>query len=306
MFENINFQERKLWQEVRTEIKNRLIHNNKRSSVLGERTLTFSFLPRTLKFLVRNSGFAEKGERNAKNIVINHVEFGFTSLPSSFHGYRILHLSDLHIGTTLALDQIIQENLRADLVVITGDYQTWGEPKTDLIKPKIEHLIRGIQSRDGWISVLGNHDDLEMVSCLQNLGIRVLINESISINCGFETIFFVGTDDVVAFYTPESIKSLKSRQEGFRIALVHSADLATVAAEAGYSLYLCGHTHGGQVCFPGGKPVFTALDSHRHLAQGKWRVRNMVGYTNTGLGTGNFPYRFNCPGEAALIRLVKL
>jgi predicted MPP superfamily phosphohydrolase len=79
--------------------------------------------------------------------------------------------------------------------------------------------------------------------------------------------------------------------------------MADYAARAGYALYLCGHTHGGQVCLPGGKPVVTHLARCRRAARGLWQWGGMTGYTTTGLGVSGPPLRFNCPGEAALITL---
>ena len=58
-------------------------------------------------------------------------------------------------------------------------------------------------------------------------------------------------------------------------------------------------------CLPGGRPIMTALDSHRRLAAGAWEWRGMRGYTSTGVGTGDPPVRFNCRGEVALLTLVR-
>ena len=62
--------------------------------------------------------------------------------------------------------------------------------------------------------------------------------------------------------------ALEAAPKGFKIALIHSAELADVAADAGFSLYLAGHTHGGQVCLPGGIPIITYMSFHWHYASG--------------------------------------
>ena len=85
--------------------------------------------------------------------------------------------------------------------------------------------------------------------------------------------------------------------------LIHSAELADVAADAGFSLYLAGHTHGGQICLPGGIPIITHMSCHRHYASGLWRHGSMIGYTTTGIGVSGLPVRFNTRGEAVLITL---
>jgi uncharacterized protein len=78
--------------------------------------------------------------------------------------------------------------------------------------------------------------------------------------------------------------------------------MADVAAAAGYALYLSGHSHGGQVCLPGGRPILTAMDSHRRLATGPWQWDGMLGYTTRGVGVVQRT-RFNCPPEVVVLRL---
>ncbi len=70
--------------------------------------------------------------------------------------------------------------------------------------------------------------------------------------------------------------TLEAAPKGFKIALIHSAELADVAADAGFSLYLAGHTHGGQVCLPGGITIITYMSFHRHYASGLWRHGSMT------------------------------
>ncbi|HYD05474.1 MAG TPA: metallophosphoesterase, partial [Reyranella sp.] len=105
------------------------------------------------------------------------------------------------------------------------------------------------------------------------------------------------------FYDPAARRALEERYDGFRIALVHSGEMADYAAAAGVGLYLCGHTHGGQICLPGGRVVFTQLVRCRHAATGVWHEGAMVGHTSPGLGVSPPTLRFNCRGGATLITL---
>ena len=68
---------------------------------------------------------------------------------------------------------------------------------------------------------------------------------------------------------------------------------------------LCGHTHGGQICLPGGIPIFTHLYSGRKFYRGLWNYGNMKGYTSPGCGAVAIPVRFNSQSEIALITLKK-
>ncbi len=111
------------------------------------------------------------------------------------------------------------------------------------------------------------------------------------------------TDDVHYYYTDAARAALEGAPNIFKIALIHSAELADVAADAGFSLYLAGHTHGGQICLPGGMPIITHMSRHRRYASGLWRHGPMVGYTTAGIGVSGLPVRFNTRGEAVLITL---
>ena len=79
------------------------------------------------------------------------------------------------------------------------------------------------------------------------------------------------------------------------VLLSHTPEPYRHAAHAGFDLMLCGHTHGGQICLPNGRPVLTDADSPRSLARGAWRYNGMTGYTATGSGTSIVDVRLNCP-----------
>jgi predicted MPP superfamily phosphohydrolase len=63
---------------------------------------------------------------------------------------------------------------------------------------------------------------------------------------------------------------------------------------------LCGHTHGGQICLPGGIPVLTDCDAPRRMARGAWRHGRLAGYTSAGSGCSIVDARFHCPPEITL------
>jgi predicted MPP superfamily phosphohydrolase len=160
-----------------------------------------------------------------------------------------------------------------------------------------------VRVRERRLAVLGNHDPVEMVQALEPLGFDTLVNRSVTLTRNGQSLRITGLDDVHSFYTSAARRALDQPHEGFRIALVHSAEMADHAAAAGVGLYLCGHTHGGQICLPGGRPVFTQLVRCRHGAAGLWRHGDMVGYTSPGLGVSPPTVRFNSRGGAALITL---
>ncbi len=252
------------------------------------------------------TGLHERGVRNALNIKLTCLELAFTDLPAAFDGFRILQISDPHVDFLPATTEIargLAKDLDPDICVITGDFKRGFSGPFDHILPALRDLISGISARHGVLGILGNHDTADMVEALEDLGIRILVNETRTIERDGARIHFTGTDDVHYFYTDAARHALAEAPGGFKVALVHSPELAGVAADRGTRLYLAGHTHGGQVCFPGGRPVITHLTCHRGYASGLWRHGTMVGYTSTGVGVSALPVRFNSRGEIVLITL---
>ena len=255
---------------------------------------------------LRVLGLYERGRRNATDIRLTRLAFSFEDLPPAFDGFRILQLTDLHVDAlpeAMAAARAIVAELEADLCVLTGDYRFRLSGPHEQIQPEMRALLADLRVRDGVVAVLGNHDCADMVEALEGLGITVLLNESLSLERDGQALHMTGTDDVHYFHTEAARAALAAAPQGFKIALIHSAELADVAAEQGFALYLSGHTHGGQICLPGGRPILTHMSRFRRYASGLWRHGAMQGYTSTGVGISALPVRFNCRGEVVLITL---
>ncbi len=253
-------------------------------------------------------GLHRQGMRNAENIVLREIPLYFSNLPESFDGFTILHLSDLHLDGIKKLEEKILNIIDGrtfDICVLTGDYRTelHGNNK-DIIKG-MDHLINNINTRHGFLGVLGNHDDCHMVNPMEKMGIRMLINNACLIHKGDERIQFIGTDDVHYYYTDQALHSLEPAEKEFSIALIHSPEMFDLAALMGVDLYLCGHTHAGQVCLPGGIAILKHLNRGRKYYRGNWRYKNMRGITHAGVGTSGIPIRFNTRGEVLVHTLYK-
>ena len=278
-------------------------------SVLGPRRVPV--LKSALKVggaLSRFSGLSRLTRGHAGRISMTELTFACAGLPAALDGFSILHLSDPHLESSPALvDPVVElvSQLSADIAVITGDFQIDDHRTSDpqraaaLMRP----LIEAMRARHGKFGILGNHDSHRVVEPLEDIGLTMLINEHTMIARDGAELQLVGLDDLHAFYTKHAVDMLQAAPAGFRIMLAHTPELADEAAMAGYGLYLAGHTHGGQICLPGGRPLLTGLDRNRHLASGHWRIGAMHGYTNRGLGIGGMPIRINCPAEIALLRL---
>ena len=136
-------------------------------------------------------------------------------------------------------------------------------------------------------------------------GMELLINESVEILKDGQKILITGTDDPFNFYTEPAVLCFETRGYDFKIAMVHTSELAGVASENKYDLYLCGHTHGGQICFTEGMPLISHQFEGKHYNNGLWHMGAMTGYTSRGVGVSGMPVRFNCPAEVTQITLVK-
>ncbi|MDW7773290.1 MAG: CDP-archaeol synthase [Desulfobulbaceae bacterium] len=253
------------------------------------------------------TGLYEKGKQNALDIEVEEQTFRFKNLPHSFDGFRILLLTDLHLdGHEELTDQLISQisSLDADLCLIGGDIrmETYG-PQAPCLR-QLKKLLRTVRARHGILGVLGNHDCIEMTPDFEEAGIIMLINDSWPITESGERIWIVGVDDPHYYKVDDPWLAFRNVQSGeFVIFLAHSPEAYKSAADFQSHLYLCGHTHGGQIRLPGRGPLLTNSRAPRFTAEGIWHHRDMQGYTCRGAGASGVPLRFNCPGEISLITL---
>lgn len=253
------------------------------------------------------TGLQEKGMRNTLNFQVKEQTFYFPDLPHSFAGFRILLLTDLHLDGLKGLTEDLAaqiEKMEVDICLIGGDIRmkTYGAMAPCLAE--LRRLIPHIRSRHGIFAVLGNHDCIEMAVDMEASGLIMLINDSWEISKNDESIWLVGVDDPHYYRVDNAQQAVQSIPvHGFKIFLAHSPEAYRSAADAQSQLYLCGHTHGGQICLPGCGPIFTNSRAPRFTAAGCWQHKGMTGYTSSGAGASGVPLRFNCPGEITLITL---
>jgi uncharacterized protein len=255
--------------------------------------------------VLRASGTYWRGQANARNVELRCNDVLIERLSEDFEGYTILHLSDLHAETSgPALQRVNQmvRDLKYDLCALTGDYRgaTFGDWQLSLeFIARLRAAIRG-----EIYAVLGNYDSILMIPDLEEIGIRVLLNERAIINRGTASIYLAGVDDA-HFYRADNIEKAAADipNGSISILLSHTPEIYRQAAHAGFDLMLSGHTHGGQICLPGGIPVLLNANIPRALGAGAWRHLGMAGYTSVGAGSSGIPVRFNNRPEITLHRL---
>ena len=144
-------------------------------------------------------------------------------------------------------------------------------------------------------------NSIRMAPAMEAMGIRMLFNECEIIARGDQAIYLAGIDDA-HFYRADDIGKAAAPipRDAFSVLLAHTPESYRQAANAGFDLMLSGHTHGGQLCLPGGFPIKLEARLPRSMGAGAWRYGDMAGYTSVGAGTSLLPVRLNCPAEITL------
>jgi predicted MPP superfamily phosphohydrolase len=124
----------------------------------------------------------------------------------------------------------------------------------------------------------------------------------VDVDKGGDRIVFCGVGDCIRHQNHDFHKLGELPRDTVSILLSHSPELAAEAEVVGVDFMMAGHTHGGQVCLPGGVPIFTG-GTNRALSSGRWRHGRVHGYTSRGVGGSLFALRVNCPPEIAIHRL---
>ncbi len=254
---------------------------------------------------LRFVGLYKRGSRNAAQVQLRTNRIVSKRLPEAFDGFRILHLTDLHADMSRPAMERVAEltaGLDYDLCVLTGDYRgkTFGSFSAAL--EGTGQVVSKVRSRV--FGVLGNHDSIRMVPGLEDMGVHMLLNESVAIDRGGARIYLAGIDDA-HFYRVDNIEKAADGipDEAFTILLSHTPEVFRQAAHAGFDVMLAGHTHGGQICLPGSVPITLSSNLPRTYGAGAWVYEGMAGYTSVGCGASVVAVRLNCPPEITLHEL---
>jgi len=263
---------------------------------------------RLLTWGLKATGLFARGYRNFLDIRVRQLRHELPGWPASLDGYRILQIADPHIdldpGLLPALCGILP-GLAAELVVFTGDFWEGSNSRYDQAVAGIEAVMTALPTpRDGFFGVPGNHDPLALCAALEAKGLQILLNETRTIGSDRAAFALGGVDDPYYFKMDDIDLAASQCAPGLpRILLCHSPQSAAAAEAAGFHLMLSGHTHGGQICLPGGYPLPRMPEVPRAFFAGKWRCGNLLGYTSTGAGACHVPVRYNCPPEVVLHQL---
>jgi uncharacterized protein len=239
----------------------------------------------------------------------NWIPIDIPGLPGEFDGYRLVQISDFHLGTWLTrnylLDAVERVNLlKPDLIALTGDYVTY---KPERFSDDLNAGCSRLFAQDGIVAVLGNHDhwtNPELICrSLERSGISVLANQVFPVRRGDATLYIAGLDDMMVG-KDDLASTLGCLPDGKKaILLAHEPDYSEVSSKTSrFHLQLSGHAHGGQIVIPRWGPLY--LPSHaRKYPSGLYNVDGMLLYSNSGLGTAELQFRYNSRPEIAVFTL---
>ena len=264
-----------------------------------ERFVPFDTL---VSFALAATGLRGMARRNFLGVGVVTREWALPRLPQAFDGFRLLQLTDLHLDLDPALTPVIKQVVRSvphDAAVVTGDFRNETDGDYHPCLRATGEVIRELALLR-W-GVLGNHDFLEMVPSLEADGLPILLNEVATIDRSGEKLCVAGIDDP-HFYRTHDLKKVRSEVPpgACVILLSHSPETYAEAAALDFDLQLSGHTHGGQLCLPGGIPVVLPCRVDRQFVCGPWRHGSLQGYTSPGTGSCGVAARLNCPPEVTL------
>ena len=254
---------------------------------------------------------------------IKRTEIVSQTLPSSFDGYRVVHISDMHLmsfaGRERALQRAVDKinALEPDLIAFTGDLVTLGPEELD----GLQDILSAMTAKDGVYAVLGNHDyseyrrhdsqqarreSLEVLKRrIREMGWHLLLNENRSIVRGEDKLSVIGVENISgnrSFRTYGDFQQARIGADGaYKILLSHDPShwRAEVVGKSDVDLTLSGHTHAMQISLLGWSPSSLMYDEYRGLYnQGEQYL-----YINTGLGQTAVNARFGATPEITLITL---
>lgn len=233
-------------------------------------------------------------------------------LPPELDGFRIFHLSDIHLGHYADLNHLTETltnaaSLRPDLTLVTGDLS---DDLNEL--PPALKLIYDLKPPQGTLATLGNHEYFRGIQQVRRMydqsPVPLLVNNSVVLKVAGKRLFIGGIDDPRRmgarndeFFQKTIDETLTPVAAGDTVVLMsHRPDAFDYAASKNVHLTLAGHTHGGQIGFMG-RSVFETYSSGNYL-WGEYTLGKSRLYTSAGAGHW-FPFRLGCPTEAPVIEL---
>lgn len=195
----------------------------------GRKVLRFENMPRLVNVLdlfLKINFIKRRGLKNAANIKVEEVEFGFNGLPRGFNNTRILLITDIHID---CIDMIgnnitrIASEIDYDFCILGGDYTlSWSKDHGDAYS-KMGDIASQLREKSRVFGVLGNYDRYSIAEVMDKCGVEMLINESVYLEKEGDEIYLVGLDDCSSYETDDlELADRQIANGAFKIMVCHS------------------------------------------------------------------------------------
>jgi len=249
-----------------------------------------------------------------KEFKVETVQIVLQRLPQAFSGFRIIQISDIHMGGWMnterlqhVADLVLAQN--PDVLLITGDFlkgRVFSAAAQQAIKDLLK-VLRPLGAAIPSFAVLGNHDYHTNPAAIREMlhlcKITDLTNTVFTLRREGGNLHLCGVDDVR--HGDVRLKDVIAQLEEHTpaILLAHEPDFADISAATGkFDLQVSGHSHGGQIVLPFYGPP-RLPESGQKYPSGLYKIGNMLQYTNRGVGMDRLAIRINCPPEITVFVL---
>lgn len=256
------------------------------------------------------SGYVYASRIETKWLEVNTLSLTLPRLAPAFNGYKLVQISDIHLGTGMTRDHLnyvveLINQQQPDSVAITGDFVTHGD--IDPLMTPLAETLSALSARDAVVAVLGNHDHwtnpAQVRGALAAAGVLDVSNSVYSIWRGDHRLHLAGIDSYWERLDRLDDVTAALPVDGAAVLLAHEPDFADISAATGrFDLQVSGHSHGGQVIMPFVGPLIVPRLSRKYPI-GLYQVNSMTQYTNRGIGTILPAVRFNCRPEITVFSL---
>ncbi len=225
---------------------------------------------------------------------------------------RLLHLGDLHVERITRRERRLQTLIRElapDLIVFSGDFVNLSYNQDPQAIEAAHHLVAEWDAPFGVYAVSGSPlvETQEIVTrIVEGTQIQWLRDQVVGGDVRGQPLAIIGLSCAHNIEEDSATMTnlvMQVPDHYVRLLLYHSPDIAPQAAAAGIDLYLCGHTHGGQIRLPVYGALITSSKLGKRYEMGRYRIGSMVLYVTRGIGLegGSAPRaRLMCPPEITL------
>ncbi len=228
--------------------------------------------------------------------------------PTGAPALKVAYLSDLHYGPTsgkVAARQAwkLVRDANPDVVLLGGDFLFADERG-------LPTLLRELQRWQfspppgGIFACLGNHDyyaGIEtIVTTLEACGVQVLVNDAAPLPSPWKGIWVAGVDDIMQGKPDIEAAFRRTSPDACTILLSHEPEICASPHVRKAAITLAGHTHGGQICAPGGEPIYTPRGHDREYSSGLHRHAGQWLFVSRGVGTVGVGLRMFAPPDVGI------